>query len=905
MGRGLKATILGLTLVAVVDLGAGPGPAEGAPGETGSRALGSRIAAGSRANHACAVKEDGTVRCWGSNSSGQLGNGAGGSGQFSATPVTVSNLTDAVAVAAGAAHSCALRATGSVVCWGDNSFGALGDGTQSARSSPVPVLNPGGSTLAGVVAIAAGFNHTCAVRIDGTARCWGSKSAGKLGTGESNISAPFILTTAATVVSLSEAVSITAGSNHTCAVRANGSVSCWGSNSAGALGNGGADNATHALAREVAGLTDIIGVAAGGDHTCALRANGQVRCWGENTHGQVGDGTIAATRPPTTVQGLGGVIALALGDEFSCARRADGDVRCWGRGDFGQLGDLGTTDQPTQDSVIASRSCGVSGCTFPPLADATDIAAGFQHACALQADDRIRCWGANTFGQLGDGDTNPLPNPQSLLYSMPTVVGSAGTIGGRSIAAQLAETCARRADGTAACWDSTLTPAAVSGFTRTLTVAPGTSHKCALRADGLVQCVGRNQFGQIGNGAGGPFSADVSDPAQGLVSGLTDVASIASGQDFTCALRVTGSVRCWGRNSFGQLGNDPTPGGFSATRFEASPVSVQGLGDAIAIAAGREHACAVRVGGTVICWGFNVFGQVGTAGTNTVVTTPFEIPSTSTGAVVAIAAGPDHTCAVLVDGTARCWGKNDIGQLGNGATTFTAGFITANPTPTTVVGLADVVALATGGSGGSQTTRSNDFTCARRVGGTVQCWGANGAGQLGDNGTTARSSPQTTVVRHIATSINGIPITLSLALSGVTAISAGNVDGCALLASGQPFCWGSGSTFAESVDSFAFNIDPKVTLVVRDRIARVTALANCPKGDIVQINVSLTQGEVSGRGITVGACTGELERYELVVPAHGRVGFAPGAAVAEAEAIIRERGRVVDNQEWTRNVQLQ
>jgi alpha-tubulin suppressor-like RCC1 family protein len=893
-----------MTVVAAVELGAGPGLAEGAPGETGSRALGSRIAAGGRGNHACAVKEDGTVRCWGSNSSGQLGNGPGGSGQFSASPVTVSNLTDAIAVAAGAAHSCALRATGSVVCWGDNSSGALGDGTQSPRSSPVPVLNPDGSTLAGVVAIAAGFSHTCAVRVDGTARCWGSKSGGKLGTGESNIAAPFILTTAATVASLSDAVSITAGTNHTCAVRASGSVSCWGSNFAGALGNGGADNATHALPRDVPGLTDIIGVAAGGDHTCALRANGQVRCWGENSHGQVGDGTIAATRPsPTTVQGLGGVITLALGDEFSCARRADGDVRCWGRGDGGQLGDLGTADQPTQNSVIASRSCGLSGCTFPPLADATDIAAGLQHACALQADDRIRCWGTNTVGQLGEGDTNPQPNPQSLLYVMPTVVGSAGTIGGRSISAQLAETCARRADGTAACWDSTLTPAAVNGFTRTLTVAPGTSHKCALRADGLVQCVGRNQFGQIGNGAGGPGGTDVTDPAQGLVSGLTDVASIAAGQDFTCALRVTGSVRCWGRNSFGQLGNNPS-GGFSATRFEASPVAVQGLPDAIAVAAGREHACAVRVGGTVICWGDNVFGQVGTAATNTVVTTPFEIPSISTA--VAIAAGPDHTCALLVNGTARCWGKNDIGQLGNGTTTFTAGFITANPTPSTVVGLTDAVALATGGSGGSVTTRSGDFTCARRAGGTVQCWGANAAGQLGDNGTTPQPSPVTTVVRHAVISLlNGTIITLSVALSGVTAISAGNVDGCALLASGQPFCWGSGTTFAQSVDSFAFNIDPKVTLAVRDRIARVTALANCPKGDTVQINVSLTQGEVSGRGITVGACTGELERYELVVPAHGRVGFAPGAAVAEAEAIIRARGRVVDNQEWTRNVQLQ
>jgi alpha-tubulin suppressor-like RCC1 family protein len=906
MGRGLMAIIVGLTVIAAVVLGAGP--AESAPGETGGRALGSRIAAGVTGNHVCAVKEDGTVRCWGSNSSGQLGNGAGGTGQFSASPVTVSGLTDAVAVAAGAEHSCALRATGSVACWGSNDRGRLGDGTSTTpRLTPVPVVNPNGSTLLGVVAIAAGADHTCAVRFDGTARCWGAKKFSQLGTGEPVGTPPIFESSAATVVNLTNAVSIVAGTSHTCALRASGAVSCWGANDLGQLGNGSRDiTQGHNVPVDVPGLSDVTGIAAGGNHTCALRVNGTVRCWGANSRGQIGDGTVADSRfSPTAVQGLGGVVTLALGDEFSCARRADGDARCWGRGDGGQLGNLGTTDQLIQDSVIASRSCTLTDCTrFTPLADATDIATGVRHGCALQADDRIRCWGTNTLGQLGDGDTQPQPDPQRLVYTMPTVVGSAGTIGGRSIAAQLAQTCARRAEGTAACWDSTLTPAAVGGFTRTLAVAPGSSHKCALRADGLVQCVGSNQFGQIGNGAGGPFSIGVTDPAQGLVSGLTDVASIAAGRDFTCALRVTGSVRCWGFNSFGQLGNDPDPGGFDPGRFEASPVGVQGLGDAIAIAAGREHACAVRVGGTVICWGFNSFGQVGAAATNNIVTTPFQLPSISTA--VAIAAGPDHTCALLVNGTARCWGKNDIGQLGNGTTTFTPGFFTANPTPSTVVGLIDAVALATGGSGGSQIAPSSDFTCARRVGGTVQCWGANAAGQLGDNGITPQPSPVTTVVRHAVTRLlNGITITLPVAVSGVTAISAGNNNGCALLASGQPFCWGSGTTFAESVDSFAFNIDPKVTLVVRERIARVTALANCPKDDTVQINVSLTQGGVSGRGITVGACTGQLERYELVVPAHGRVGFAPGAAVAEAEAIIRARGRVVDNQEWTRNVQLQ
>ena len=148
MGRGLRAIIVGLTVVSSCRSGRGAGLAESAPGETGGRALGSRIAAGVTGNHVCAVKEDGTVRCWGSNSSGQLGNGTGGSGQFSASPVTVSDLTDAVAVAAGAAHSCALRATGSVVCWGSNDRGRLGDGTTTTpRLTPVPVVNPNGSTL--------------------------------------------------------------------------------------------------------------------------------------------------------------------------------------------------------------------------------------------------------------------------------------------------------------------------------------------------------------------------------------------------------------------------------------------------------------------------------------------------------------------------------------------------------------------------------------------------------------------------------------------------------------------------------------------------------------------------------------------------------------------------------------
>jgi alpha-tubulin suppressor-like RCC1 family protein len=893
MMRRWKTVVMGLALAAAT--GVGPDSVHAKPaGETGGRHLGSRISSGSVSNHTCVVKEDGTVQCWGSNASGQLGNGSSGPAQFETSPVQVSGLSDAVAVAAGTSHTCALRANGTVSCWGANGSGRLGDGTTTTRTTPVAVLNPDGTTLSGVVAVTAGLTHTCAVRVDGTARCWGSNSNGRLGNGNTSISSSAF---ASAVTSLPDAVAITAGSDHTCAVRIGGGVRCWGANFSGQLGIGSTDNGSHATPLDIPGLVEITTVQAGGSHTCGLRSNGQVRCWGSNGFGQVGDGTTASPRTSAaTVTGLGGVIAIALGQNHSCARRADGDVRCWGRNDQGQLGDLGSAlQQPEPVSVVSQRTCSpTAGCTFIPLSAADGIAAGQRHACSLQADESVRCWGGNDLGQLGTGDTAP----QSFFA--PAVTGLAGSIGARFISAGTAQTCARRADGTVACWGSDLTPAPVAGMTSTLSVATGASHKCALGSDGRVRCVGSNQQGQIGNGAGGPGAPDVTDPAQGLVTGLTDVAAVVSGNNFSCALRSTGSVRCWGANAFGQLGDGAS--GFNAARIETSPVTVQGLSDIIALTAGKEHACAVRVGGTVHCWGRNVFGQVGAAATNTLVTAPFQVSVTN---AVAVAAGPDHSCALLLSGGARCWGKNDVGQLGNSQVDFDDFFgAGAHPTPDSVDNLTDAVALTAGGSPGPSTpsapVRSRDFTCARRAGGSVRCWGDNAFGQLGDNSTTDHTSPQTSVFRRSPINPNFL-----VSLAGVAAVTAGDLFGCALLESGIPFCWGSGnSTIAVQVSSFGFNIDRNVALIGRDRVARVTILANCPEGERVQVNASLTQGDVVGRGTTVGACTGELERYEMIVPAHGRGRFEPGPAVVEAEAFVRSRGVVVDEHEWTRAVQL-
>jgi len=189
-----------------------------------------RLAAGS--GHTCQVNDDGTVRCWGSNSSGQIGDGTSGTNRR--IPVPVSGLTNAVAIAAGGSHTCALLASGTVSCWGLNGDGRLGDGTQTDRPTPVPV-----SGLFNAVAIATGGRHSCALLASGTARCWGSNNRGQLGDGGGGLD---IRRLTSVPVILENAVGIAALADHTCALLGNGSGVCWGDNSQGQLGDG-----THGL----------------------------------------------------------------------------------------------------------------------------------------------------------------------------------------------------------------------------------------------------------------------------------------------------------------------------------------------------------------------------------------------------------------------------------------------------------------------------------------------------------------------------------------------------------------------------------------------------------------------------------------------------------------------------------
>ena len=269
-----------------------------------------------------------------------------------------------------------------------------------------------------------------------------------------------------------------------------------------------------------------------------------------------------------------------------------------------------------------------------------------------------------------------------------------------------------------ASWATTarrLTSVAVSGVGGTaVALVAGDFHNCLLLTDGTVRCWGLNNVGQIGDGTTGTNQLT---PVP--VSGLTEVKALAAGSGHSCALLGDGTVQCWGRNDRLQLGRV----GSGSPR----PVVVNGLNNVVALAAGDLHTCALIANADVACWGANNFGQLGNGGIAAA-----QLPTTAlTGPAVALSAGAEYTCALLANGTVQCWGANDVGQVGDGTTRPHRPFPRLVRFPNNGVPLQHVAQIATG----------TGTSCARFARGAVACWGWNFFGQVGDGTTIDRTAP--------------------------------------------------------------------------------------------------------------------------------------------------------------------
>ncbi|MEX2158572.1 MAG: flexitail domain-containing putative surface protein [Dehalococcoidia bacterium] len=376
------------------------------PKPEGTSAAGTSVAGvAAGEHHTCAVMTAGGVKCWGYNYFGQLGNGTFTN---SSTPVNVSGLSSGVAaVAAGDNHSCAITTAGGLKCWGKNSLGQLGSGiVADTIVTPVDVFG----LTSGVAAVTAGNYHTCAITTAGGLKCWGRNSLGELGNGTTTNSS-----TPVDVSGLTSGVAaVSAGEHHTCAVTTAGGLKCWGSNLYGALGNGTATDSTTPV--NVSGLTSgVASVAAGEHHTCARMTAGGLKCWGNNSLGQVGNGTTSTSgcqciATPVDVSGLtSGVAAIAAGDFHTCALRTTGGLRCWGHNGFGGLGN-GTTADSNAPVDVSGLSSGVGA-----------VSGGGYHSCAITTAGVLKCWGYNVSGALGDGTTTSSSIPIDVTGLKPAV----------------------------------------------------------------------------------------------------------------------------------------------------------------------------------------------------------------------------------------------------------------------------------------------------------------------------------------------------------------------------------------------------------------------------------------------------------------------------------------------------
>ena len=792
----------------------------------------------------CALLENGSVACWGWTwGYGEMGDGTQTMG-VRAPGLTGSfgSHRSAVEVSTANQGACVLLDNGSVSCWGEGSKGTIGDGiTTDYRSSPTPTASlPNGKKA---VALTSGHTHHCALLEDGNVACWGSNSQGQLGDNSTtNRNTPTL-----TQPLGAPAIAIESDYAHTCALLSNGSVVCWGDNAYGQIGNGasGGDILTPTFVSNITGT--VVSITTSVANTCALLYNNSVMCWGDNTHGQIGNGTTSSgTTPDYTSSFATNQTKLMLdgGGNGSCALVDNGSMHCWGENSKGSIGDGTTNDADTPTLVdtsmtfltthiteltsasacsttpslptglsIDSSTCTISGVPTAAVDNRTYIVTATVNGITFQNSIWLSTAYRNMTPSVDGADVYVGVDMQDITFET-------SDIGSSSLAMTFQSTCAIINNGTVKCWGNSANgrlgngasgsvgsnsndmgdalPVTNLGTGRTATALSSAykqnyAHTCAVLDDGTVKCWGVNSNGQLGIGSTTSVGSSLDDMGDNLsavdLGGGRTAVDIATGVGFTCALLDTGAVKCWGANGNGQLGIGNTTQMGDHTGEMGDNLSTVDLGTgrtAVAVAAGYHHACAILDNGSVKCWGFNNAGQLGHSSTdragndssNMGDALPFT-PLAQGRTAVHIDAGSAHTCVVFDNGSVQCWGSNTKGQLGLG-TSSNMGDNTGE-----MGSHLPFVDLGTGRTAVDLTTME-ESTCAVLDNGSVKCWGRNDHGQLGQGVSTQK-------IGHAANQMGDNLAVTNLGTGGAKAIAIGSgfSHACAVFDNGSLKCWGS------------------------------------------------------------------------------------------------------------------
>ena len=529
-------------------------------------------------------------------------------------------------------HLCITADSGAVYCRGRGDSKQLG--RDSYFSSHRFVLVPISNFDSKINSLSIGGTHSCALIGNSRLRCWGNNLFGQLGTALVNTSSGFEVPLPSQ--SSTNPIAITLGSVHSCVLFQNGNVWCWGDNSRGQLGIGSVGGNT-STATLVPGLTGVLSIALGGYHTCALTGTSSMYCWGSNSFGQAGVLGIQVVVSPTLIFTKNGTkySRLACGLDFSCAlvtSSTPSSIDCVGSNYFGQLGGVGFYSTPSLESTV------LSSCSNPSICNQNS---GL--TCVQTSPTQVEVYGRMLFSC----------SPTNLDFFLNNARYVSPVIRVTSMMASVSLASMLNRDGT-----GYFTINALGQFPNLRSVYSGYFHVCSYLSNNALVCWGSNSNGQLGIGSVGGNTSTAT-----LVPGLTGVLSIALGGYHTCALTGTSSMYCWGSNSFGQLGFAAGVGSDVGSPQVVTGISMASGGSAVvSIALGLAHSCVLFQNGNVWCWGDNSRGQLGIGSVGSWFSAPQRVSALSTRAT-SLTVGAYHACIVSISNDTVCFGYNQYGQV--------------------------------------------------------------------------------------------------------------------------------------------------------------------------------------------------------------------------------------------------